>query len=166
MTAVAHQHVGLRVADIERAGDFYVEVFGAEWIVRPVTMGPPAAAGFMNGPPETVFQLGMVSLPGGAFVEFFQFDPEVRPDWVRENTGLMPHFGIQVDDVEATVARAEELGAKRAWPEIAPFGRARVMYMQDPDGNTIEVIDVPAGELVEDLLELFPEGVPQTADAA
>lgn len=157
----SHQHVGLRVGDVQRAGDFYVQVFGAEWRVLPITMGPDhGAAGFMNGPPQTAFNLGMVALPDGAIVEFFHFTGDDQPEWLRENAGLMPHFGITVEDTEATVKRAEELGATRAWEEITPFGRASVMYLQDPDGNTIEVIDVSADELVDELVTFFPDGKP------
>lgn len=160
MTAIAHQHTGLQVADVQRAGDFYTQVFGGRWRVKPLVMGPPGAGGFMNGPDEMSFELGMVELPCGSIVEFFNFDAEPRPDWVRENSGLMPHIGIQVDDVEATVAKAESLGGKRAWAEITPFGSAQVMYLQDPDGNTVEVIDVTAEELVGELLAFFPDAKP------
>lgn len=152
MTAVAHQHVGLSVADVERAASFYVEVFGAEWLVKPVTMGPPDAAVFMNGPADTAFKLAMVGFPQGVFMELFEFVGDEKPAWLRANTGQMPHVGIQVEDVEHTLALAESRGAKRLWPEIMSFGRAWVMYMHDPDGNTIEIIDVPAATLIDDVL--------------
>ena len=160
MPAVAHQHVGLSVADVERAASFYVEVFGADWLVKPVTMGPPDAAAFMNGPEGTSFRLAMVALPGGAFVELFEFEGEETPQWLRENSGQMPHMGIQVDDVEQALALAERGGGKRLWPEIMEYGAAQVMYMHDPDGNTIELIDVPTSTLIADVLANFPEGTP------
>jgi catechol 2,3-dioxygenase-like lactoylglutathione lyase family enzyme len=160
VTAITHQHVGLVVDDVDTAVEFYVGVFGGELLVRPVTMGPPGAAGFMNGPAELDFQVAMVGLPGGAIVEFFCFGGDHVPDWVRPNVGLMPHMGIQVDDVVATLERAETAGGERQWGEVIPFGRAQVMYVRDPFGNTIELIDVSAEDLIADLLELFPEGKP------
>lgn len=160
MTAVAHQHVGLSVADVERAASFYVDVFDADWLVKPITMGPPDAAAFMNGPEGTSFKLAMVAFPGGTFVELFEFQGEEKPDWLRDNAGQMPHMGIQVSNVEQALAAAESRGAKRLWPDIMEYGAAQVMYMHDPDGNTIELIDVPTSTLVADVLANFPDGTP------
>lgn len=160
MTAVTHQHVGLAVADVERAAAFYTEVFGAEWLVKPVTMGPPDAAAFMNGPEGTSFRLAMLALKGGAFVELFEFEGDAKPDWLRDNTGQMPHMGIQVENVKRALALAEGRGGKRLWPEVMEYGQAQVMYIHDPDGNTIELIDVPTSTLIADVLANFPEGTP------
>jgi len=120
LPAIAHQHVGLVVDDINRAVAFYVDVFGASVLVRPFTMGPPAAGGFMNGPEDMSLQLAMVSLPGNAFIELFFFSETNSPEWVRPNRGLMPHMGIQVDDVTATLARAESAGASRQCDQDRP----------------------------------------------
>jgi catechol 2,3-dioxygenase-like lactoylglutathione lyase family enzyme len=148
------------VADVESAGNFYVEVFGAEWRVRPIVMGPPDAAFFMAGPAETSFDLAMVGLGDGSVIELFHFRGEQVPDWLRPNAGLMPHMCIQVDDVAAALARAERLGATRVWDDAVAHGPGQVIYIRDPDGNAIEVIDVSVDVLIGTVLESFPDGRP------
>ena len=102
----------------------------------------------------------MVGLPGGVFVELFEFDGHERPDWLRGNTGQLPHMENQVEDVQRALTLAELRGGKRLWPEIKEYGTAKVMYMHDPDGNTIELIDVPTSTLIADVLANFPDGTP------
>jgi catechol 2,3-dioxygenase-like lactoylglutathione lyase family enzyme len=161
MTPPAHHHVGLTVDDLELAVAFYVGVFDAELLVAPITMGPPGAAAFMNGPAELSYDFAIVALPGSSSIELFRFPAgELAPDWLRPNAGLMPSMGIQVDDVTVTAARAEAAGGTRLWPALIPFGRAELMYVQDPFGNTIELIDVSLSELVADLHDAFPESKP------
>ncbi len=61
----------------------------------------------------------------------------VRPVWperVPEPPKMM-HFEIQVDDVDAAVARTIELGASEASPQPADRDPSRLRVMLDPAGH-------------------------------
>jgi catechol 2,3-dioxygenase-like lactoylglutathione lyase family enzyme len=156
----ALQHVGLRVDDLETGISFYQEVLDAKLSVGPITMGPPGAAAFMNGPPETSFRLAMLTVDGGVILELFEFVGDDRPEWASRGDGLLPHAGFVVRDVPEVLGRAEAAGASRCWPEPVTVGGAEMIYLSDPFGNTFELMDVPGTSLVDLLLDLYPEGVP------
>jgi catechol 2,3-dioxygenase-like lactoylglutathione lyase family enzyme len=154
------QHVGLGVDDLELAIAFYQEVLGAELVVSPITMGPPGAAGVMNGPPETTFRLALLTLSDGVILELFQFVGESVPDWIAPDRGMLPHAGFVVDDVPEALGRAEALGAVRQWPEPVTIGGAEMVYAKDPFGNTFELMNVPGTGLVDLLLGMYPDASP------
>ena len=139
---------------------FYREVLDAAVVVQPITMGPPGAAGFMNGPPDTEFRVAMLTVDGGVILELFQFMGDGVPDWVFAHKGLLPHAGFTVSDVHEVLRRAEAAGGTRQWPEPVTIGGAEMIYVADPFGNTFELMDVPGTGLVALLLDLYPEAAP------
>ena len=157
----ALQHVGIRVDDLDRAISFYQEVLDAKLAVSPIAMGPPGAAAFMNGPPDTSFGLAMLTIDGGVILELFQFVGESVPEWVSRDDGLLPHAGFVVSNVSEVLQRAEAAGARRRWPEPVTIGGAEMIYLSDPFGNTLELMDVPGTSLIGLLLDLYPEGAPR-----
>lgn len=122
-------HIGLRVADLERALSFYGSV-GFE------TVGEV---------PETSHgHLTMLKLPGDEFVsiELVSDSPESAPS---VGSGLN-HLVIQVESLEATLADLSERGIEvdAPSPPESPddIGTA---WITDPDGNRIELVEWPAG---------------------
>lgn len=152
-------HASLIVDDIERTAAFYVDVLDAEWRLKPMRLEPPDAGVFLGGPEELVFDVAMLGF-GEQMLELFHFPQDPKPAWLRANGGYVPHLAFHVDDTEARVERALAAGAERLWPEPMSWGQGRVMYLADPEGNAIELIDVPARTLVADCLEMFPELAP------
>ena len=75
-------------------------------------------------------------------------------------TPASPTSRVHVEDTDATLARVEAAGGKRIWPEVDRFGRARVIYVQDPDGNVVELLDKPPADIAGALLRWFPEATP------
>jgi lactoylglutathione lyase len=58
------------------------------------------------------------------------------------------HIAMSVDDLDATLARLDEIGVAPEKPPYVPGGREdlpRIAFVADPDGYRIELID---GELV------------------
>jgi len=58
------------------------------------------------------------------------------------------HFGVVVDDLEATVKRLQEYGGKLQSTGIVsiptgPNKGAKVVYLRDPDGITVELFEYP-----------------------
>ncbi|GAB3194876.1 lactoylglutathione lyase [Geodermatophilus arenarius] len=122
-------HVGLRVADPERAVAFYTAV-GYEVVGRV---------------PETpIGQLTMLKLPGDDVVSVeLVFDP--RETGRARGTGLS-HLVVSVESMDATVADLRAKGIEVADPG-SPDGSAdfRTTVITDPDGNRIELVQWPPG---------------------
>lgn len=159
MQAAAVHHVGLVVDDIEHAGRFYRQAFGARWRMTPVTFGPPGAAGVFEGPEDLSFHTGMLEL-SGVLLELFAFNGKSSPDWLTGQPVLVPHLALQVDDVPACLERVQAAGGSRVWPEVMQVGRSQALYVRDPDGNAIELLGSSADDFVEDLLAIFPDARP------
>ncbi|MDQ2743402.1 MAG: VOC family protein [Chloroflexota bacterium] len=113
----------LATRDIETAKTFYQAVFGWESVTHPAEM-----IGSYNE-----FQLGGKSIAGGMQMTD-QFPPQVPAHW-------LPYF--TVEDCDATVSRAQELGARlSAGPMDIPQGRFAVIG--DPQGAVFAVISLPS----------------------
>jgi catechol 2,3-dioxygenase-like lactoylglutathione lyase family enzyme len=165
MRASTHHHIGLRVRDIERAAQFYIDAFNGHWMARPFTLAGEFAEVVMEGPPGVSFRVCMVGLDEGS-VELFEFVEPVHPiDPVHPTRGNIIHFGIQVDDVAEALQRVEAAGGQRIWPDISPWGTANVIYVVDLDRNIIEVIDASMEEIVRLTLVDFPEANPIPQEA-
>ncbi len=122
-------HLGLRVADLDRALDFYTAV-GYE-VVGAV---PGTALG----------NLTMLKLPGD---EFVSVEVVHDPDGATVDTDShLSHLVIQVDSMDATLS---ELAARDIDAEAptSPDGSDdfRTTWIVDPDGNRIELVQWPAG---------------------
>lgn len=146
MTATVLHHVGLRVADAERAAAFYVDVLGAAPLVRPTALegrGADQAAQH----PGVRMRVAMVSF-GDVAVELFEFVGDDRPAWAAGPAeGTIPHLALQVPDTDAALERVEAAGGRRVWPAVDRFGRARCVYVRDPDGNVLELLDAPPADI-------------------
>ncbi|HET6507039.1 MAG TPA: VOC family protein [Baekduia sp.] len=161
MSPVALHHQGLQVSDIDRAGAFYVDALGGEWLARPVTFEGAGAEQAM-GHDGVRMKLALIGFPGGGAVELFQLLEPALPDWARRpRDARLPHLGLQVDDVDATLARVEAAGGRRLWPAVDRWGRARVVYVADPDGNVVELLDHPPSDIAAALIRWFPEAAPR-----
>jgi catechol 2,3-dioxygenase-like lactoylglutathione lyase family enzyme len=161
MPANVFHHVGLRVADIERAARFYIEAFDGRWQTRP-RIREGRAAQVIMATPNARFLVCHIAFDTGT-IELFQFLDPVHPMAPAPPAqGNLIHFGIQVPDVPATLERVERAGGTRFWPEIRPLDEDHeVIYVSDPDGNVIEVIDASVDEVVDILIERDPAAAPQ-----
>jgi lactoylglutathione lyase len=122
-------HLGLRVADPDRAVAFYTAV-GYEVVGRV--------------PETTSGQLTMLKLPGDDVVSVeLVFDPaDAGGNW---GTGLS-HLVIQVESMDAAITDLRAKGIEVAEPE-SPDGSADFLttWIRDPDGNRIELVQWPTG---------------------
>ena len=69
-----------------------------------------------------------------------------QPDAGPVETGGFDHLAIQVDDLAETLATLTELGLAPGEPELpgGPEG-PKTVWLVDPDGNRIELVEWPAG---------------------
>jgi catechol 2,3-dioxygenase-like lactoylglutathione lyase family enzyme len=153
-------HHGLRVADADAAGAFYIEALGARWLARPVVFAGPGAELAM-GVSGVSLKLGLLGI-GDAALELFEFLGDDVPQWANAPVGRrLPHLGLQVEDVDAALVRIEAAGGRRLWDAVDRWGRARVIYAADPDGNVLELLDQPPVEIAAALHRWFPDSRPE-----
>jgi catechol 2,3-dioxygenase-like lactoylglutathione lyase family enzyme len=153
----AYHHVGVRVGDIAEAIHFYREALGARLLVDPYEVTGEVADSITGhqGATMRMAQLGFDGDVGG-FVELFEFaPPQLAPDDpVPYTHQQVLHFGLQVQDVPATLARVEAGGGSRVFdPRQMDSGDASaavtVCYCRDPYGNVIELADGSMPQIVE-----------------
>lgn len=161
MKVSVNHHVGLRVADIERSARFYIEALGGHWETAPMLYEGPDADEIMGGTPGTRFKVCHIGFDDGV-IELFEFlAPVADTGPIPDHIGKVIHFAFQVDDVEQALQSIEAAGGKRYWPDVKEmeFG-CKVVYATDPDGNVLEIIDLPIDELIKRLVEMDPANRP------
>jgi glyoxylase I family protein len=154
-------HVAVRVSDIDRATRFYVDALDGVLRTRPGLREGPFAEMVMGGEPGARFRVNHIDIPAGT-VELFEFlAPVNETGGVRPAVAATMHFAVQVEDVDAALARVEAAGGKRYWPEVIEIGGGHhAVYVTDPDGNIIELIDVSPDDLVTQLIAADPAIAP------
>lgn len=162
-TASLHHH-GLRVADAKAASDFYCSVLGGRRLVAPFLLEGEGAER-LAGVPGARIRVALVGFEGGA-LELFEFVEPVVPGWARAAVeGTVPHLALQVEDVDRVLAAVEAAGGQRLWPQVARWGsgagRLQAIYVTDPDGNVVELLDRTPAELAGMLRRWFLGAEPE-----
>ncbi len=168
MRVSANHHPGFRVSDIERSGRFYIEALGGRWQTKPGIHAGRTAQVTMGGTPDARFKVCHIAFDEGT-IELFEFLEPVHPVIpVGPAEGGIIHFAFEVDDVAEALERVERAGGKRYWPEIReikPLGFS-VIYVTDPDGHVLELIDVGVDDLCRRLIAADPALDPAVDPAA
>ncbi len=123
-------HIAFRVEDLDRSIRWYADAFGAREAFR---------ATHDDGSPQLVY----LELAPGQFIELFPNGKGKVPP-LPEAIGY-GHFCLLVDDLNAAL---EHLARLRIAPATPPrTGRAgqRLAFIADPDGNRIELMEIPPG---------------------
>jgi catechol 2,3-dioxygenase-like lactoylglutathione lyase family enzyme len=136
-------HVGISVANLERSITFYRNLLGMH-VIQEVSfegeryesiLGLKGAKGRI-----AILRIGNLEL------EFFEFaHPAGRPvDPHRPvcDRGIA-HFAVQVENLAELYARLQDAGVVFHCAPI-DFGCAIATYLRDPDGNVIEMLQMPA----------------------
>lgn len=133
----AYNHTGQVVTDLERSKRFYQEVLGFEpWfeITPPDEMTAP-----LNGlEPPLAITASYLCLDGFVLELIHYGAPGATAPYRRRtmNEPGLTHISIAVDDVQATAARAVELGGEIV--EGTDIGVA--LFIRDPDGQLLELL--------------------------
>src|SRR5262245_1405958 len=142
----------LRVADSNKAIDFYTRAFGAHELMRFETGGHVAHAEVLIG--SSVFALGAES-----------------PDWGYPRAarlgGSPVAMRLLVDDADAAVARAMEAGARLLSPVADQFYGDRSGRVADPFGYTWTIAAIKEELSVEEMhRRMAAQAPPATPRAA
>ncbi|MDV7350042.1 VOC family protein [Halorubrum distributum] len=138
-------HVGITVADLDRAVEFYAETFDLD-VVAEFSVGGDAFAEAVavDGASAEFAHLDA----DGVRVELVAYDAageagadptadSIRPDLNRPGA---THLGLTVDDVEAFYADLADDVKTMSPPRTTESGTT-VLFVRDPEGNLIEVLD-------------------------
>jgi catechol 2,3-dioxygenase-like lactoylglutathione lyase family enzyme len=117
---LALSHVAVSAANFDRTLDFYQKAMG----LRPAFSVPGP-----DGKPALTY----VQISRETFVE-------IQPSNANRAPGIN-HFGVEVDNIEATVARLKKNGVEVTNPRSSGTG-AKLANVSAPDGVTIELLEL------------------------
>jgi catechol 2,3-dioxygenase-like lactoylglutathione lyase family enzyme len=140
-------HVGFTVRDVDSASRFYSGLFGVEPEVHAVYDRPYTAE--QVGYEDAKLDIAIFRIPGsGVRLELIQYrNPVGRPVDIETKNPGTAHLCLTTDDLDGMSARMASLGATpRSTAPVritaGPNEGRRVCYFRDPQGFTIEVLEV------------------------
>lgn len=139
------EHIGIQVRDVERSARFYQEALGFELLSRFSKSEPYVQR--VVGYPGVTLEIAMLAIPGTEVqLEILEYrDAGGTPvDTGTANPGTA-HFSLFVDDLGELYDRLAADGVEFvSAPEIAtagPLEGQRLVYMKDPDGIRVELVE-------------------------
>jgi catechol 2,3-dioxygenase-like lactoylglutathione lyase family enzyme len=157
MTEIRLDHVSVTCADLDRSISFYRDVLGLAFLGRGASDGKDLSQ--ITGLPDVRLRWAELDLGGGQLLELLQYTSPVGGA-VRQQTNDAGsgHIGLAVDDIDAVYRRLVGAGATvRSEPveisEAGDWDGVRSVYLLDPDGVTIELVERPSVEILVELPE-------------
>jgi lactoylglutathione lyase len=142
-------HTGLQVESLERSLAFYRDVLGFEEVFRWNPQAP--YIGELVGYPEVDLHAAILRIPGSeVFLELLEYRNVEREavDTRTANPGTA-HIAFFVDDLDALYRELHERGVRSVsepvTPTMGPNKGGRAVYMIDPDGIRVELIQSTRG---------------------
>ncbi|MGR8920354.1 MAG: VOC family protein [Gammaproteobacteria bacterium] len=138
-------HVAISTSDIERSHAFYTGLLGFEEVFRLNWDVGHRELDSITGLEDSSARLAMLKC-GNACVELFEYaTPTPKPgDENRPvNDHGITHLCLQVTDIDAEYERLKAAGMRFHCAPQA-LGDIRATYGRDPDGNVVELLEVPA----------------------
>ena len=139
-------HTGITVSNLERSLAFWRDVLGFEFSHTAHQKGELAEE--ITGVEGAEIKLAVLKTPGGHKIELLEY---LTPAG-RKRGNLRPcdvgsvHVALLVDDLNAALDRIAISGWKTVGqPQIltkGPNAGKRVVYVRDPDGTTIELMQI------------------------
>ena len=143
---VSADHTGITVSDLERSLAFWRDVLGFEFSHTAQQQGELAQE--ITGIEGAEIRLAVLKTPGGHKIELLEY--LVPADRKRANprpcdVGSM-HVALLVEDLDAVLAQIAASGWEAAGKpqtlNTGPNAGKRVVYVCDPDGTTIELMQI------------------------
>jgi len=145
---LAADHTGITVADIERSLAFWRDVLGFELSHRAHQKGELAEQ--ITGVAGAEILIAVLKAPGHK-IELLEYrapaDRKQQNDSRPCDLGAA-HIALTVDNLDEVLERIAAFGWKAAGKAqtltVGPNAGKRVIYVRDPDGTTIEFMQMPA----------------------
>lgn len=137
-------HVSIRTADVARSVDFYARALGlapgarppfdfpGAWLYRTLADGTPTGTAIVH-------IIGSAAGPAGALAAYLGERPEQGP-----GTGAFDHVALAATAIGPVRARLEAAGIAFRERRV-PVMNIRQIFVEDPDGVTIELNFPPEG---------------------
>jgi catechol 2,3-dioxygenase-like lactoylglutathione lyase family enzyme len=140
-------HVGITVADLERAIDFYHGVLGLGFVNEPSPVFDGAELGPAVGVPGAALRQVSLAL-GEETLELLEYQRPPSPvdAPLPQNALGAQHVAFLVDDIHARKAELEAKGVE-FYSDVNVVDEGviagwRWVYFPDPDGNALELVEV------------------------
>jgi glyoxylase I family protein len=145
---IAADHTGITVSNLERSLAFWRDILGFELSHKSHQTGDMARE--ITGVTGAEIMLAVVKAPGGHKIELLEYlapaDRKQHVDFRPCDVGHV-HVALIVDDLEAVLQKIAQPGWEPAGiPQTlttGPNAGKRVIYVRDPDGTTIELMELP-----------------------
>jgi catechol 2,3-dioxygenase-like lactoylglutathione lyase family enzyme len=145
---IASDHTGITVSNLERSLEFWQNVLGFEFSHRAHQTGEMANE--ITGVAGAEIKLAVVKAPGGHKIELLEY---LAPPDRKKHVDLRPcdvgsaHIAFTVNNLDGVLQKIAASGWKAAGKpqtlQSGPNAGKRVVYVRDPDGATIEFMELP-----------------------
>lgn len=137
MDDLSLHHHGVSVSDLDRAVEFYTDVFGFDVIDRYDLSDDALATAIGRDAASAEFaQLD----GGGARVELVEYaDADDAPDREGVSDVGAKHLGLHTDDLDAFYDSLPDGVETLSEPQTTGSG-TRILFVRDPDCNLVEVL--------------------------
>lgn len=145
MRVRAIDHVSVSVSDLDRSLRFYQGLLGLPLLGRGEETGPTLAG--PTGGLRSRFLFADLDLGSGQILELLQW---LEPRGVGGRASVHDpgsgHVGLRVDNLDAALHELTDAGFPPRFDPVrleAPgwWAGARVVYVSDPDGATVELVE-------------------------
>ena len=146
----AVHHVGITVSDLDRSVEFYHDFLGLAFVVPPTPWfeGDHLARGLGVAPPVAL-RVALFEVGGGAtWFEILQYrtPPSTTRQALPQSDIGAAHVAFHVDDIASTYAELTSKGvpfnSEPNTVDDGPLAGWRWAYFKDPDGHTMELVEV------------------------
>jgi glyoxylase I family protein len=145
---IGADHTGVTVSNLERSLAFWRDVLGFELSHTAHQNGGMARE--ITGVTGAEIKLAVVKAPGGHKIELLEY---LAPANRKEHVDLRPcdvgsvHVALLVSDLDAVLEKIAKSGWEPAGKpqtlKTGPNAGKRVVYVRDPDGTTVEFMQLP-----------------------
>lgn len=138
MASTRAHHVGVTVADLEGAVEFYRDVLGLDVLDRFTVSGEAfASAVGVKGATGEFVHLDA----DGARVELIEYEPEGEERTTPSvNQPGATHVGLAVPDLDAFYESLPDGVGTLSEPRTTETG-SRILFVRDPEDNLVELIE-------------------------
>ncbi len=145
-------HVGLTVSNFEVAVKWYHDMFGFRLIDEQVLDAEQVNNLYaLYRLHNTKVRLGFLRAPKGGVVEIFEFTPSKSPQDVCWNKPGLTHITLDVKNIEKWYQHLKSKDV-HFFSKPQRTGKVEWVFLKDPDGNLIELIDLKANYQIIRLL--------------
>jgi catechol 2,3-dioxygenase-like lactoylglutathione lyase family enzyme len=142
---IGADHFGIQVRDVERSAAFYQQHLGFELVDR-WSMSEPYVQRVVGYHPDVTLEIALLTIPGSdVFLEILEYRGVSKEavDPATANPGTA-HFCLFVDGLDDLHARLQAAGvefvSEPETPSVGPNKGGRLVYMKDPDGIRVELV--------------------------